>query len=161
MQLTNSPGDDKFPAVESAMHPLRLKRYMPAAGQDTKVAFKYYLWNCSLCESFHLSLHFAEIVCRNTLHAGLTARLNENWYNNSTFRTILDPKFSAQLNDAYTQEAYQHGTHLTSHHMFRPFHSDFGSIWRRNDLSDSFGRRAFRMFSNMRRRIKPTPIYTP
>src|SRR5271170_6897929 len=90
---------------------------MPAAGQDTTAAFKYYLWNTSICESFHVSLHFAEIVCRNALHKGLTARLNENWYNDGTFRSILDKRFLVKLNDAYTQEAYQHRQYPTSHHI--------------------------------------------
>jgi hypothetical protein len=90
---------------------------MPVAGQDTKVAFKYYLWNSTLCESFHLPLHFAEIVCRNALHRGLTNRLTENWYNDGTFRTILDPRFLEELTSAYAQEAYQHRQNMTSHHL--------------------------------------------
>ena len=90
---------------------------MATAGQDSKVAFKYYLWNCTLCESFHLSLHFAEVVSRNAFHNGLLNRLGDTWYNNNTFRNILDMRFLKELNEAMAQEAYQHGQFMTAHHI--------------------------------------------
>lgn len=113
MQLINSPAPEKFPAIEISLHPQRLMRYMPAAGKDKNKALRYYLWNSALCESFHLSLHVAEIACRNTLHKGLEKRLYENWYLDKTFLGILDPNFRSELNDAILVEAQQHGQKCT------------------------------------------------
>jgi hypothetical protein len=90
---------------------------MPAAGKDRALAFKFYLWNCMLCESFHLPLHFAEIVCRNAFHEALTKRVNEYWYNDATFRTLLDRRFLDELNGALVQEGNQHGDAMTSNHV--------------------------------------------
>ena len=117
MQLINAPDDNAFPAIETAIQLERIKRYLPAAGMDSKKAFKYYLWNCALCESFVFSLHFSEIVCRNTLHKGLLNRCGESWYNDKTFRIILDEKYLNELNEAYSKELKQHGDNTTANHI--------------------------------------------
>ena len=90
---------------------------MPAAGKDMKVAFQYYLWNCSLCESFHLPLHFAEIICRNALHKGLTKRCGENWYSHKLLHTLLDERFQKELNDVVQVEMTLQGKNLTTNHI--------------------------------------------
>ncbi|BCG98970.1 hypothetical protein EFV37_04540 [Mesorhizobium loti] len=117
MQLTNAPDEKQFPLIETALHSVRLQRYMPAAGKDKTVAFQYYLWNCAISESFYLSLHFSEIVCRNALHQALLARGDEKWFENSTFRNILEDRFRRELDDTVAQEWQDHGEKLTSHHI--------------------------------------------
>lgn len=117
MQLIRGPSDSQRPKVEAAIHPERLIRYLPAAGKDKTAAFDYYLWNCLLCESFHLSLHFAEIVCRNGLHKGLAARCGAGWHRHVVFRKLLDPRFSGELDAAVAKESAQHGVRLTANHV--------------------------------------------
>jgi hypothetical protein len=131
MQLTNSPDDKTFQFIELAVHTDRIQRYMPAANENMKAAFKYYLWNCSLCESFHLPIHFSEIVCRNAFHRGLTKRCGENWYSDKVLHTIMDERFQRDLIDVVQTEATQQRAGLTTHHIvisFLGLRSDSGSI---------------------------------
>lgn len=117
MQLINSPADEMFLSVERAMQPERLQRYMPAAGKDKSTAFKLYLWNCVLCEAFFISLHFAEIVCRNAIHSRLQSRLGDRWFDNQLLRNILDVRFREELTSAIANEQTQHGARFTAHHI--------------------------------------------
>ena len=117
MQLTNSPSELQLPRIEAAMNPQRLLRYMPAAGQDNAIAFKFYLWNCAISEVFYMPLHFAEIVCRNAVHSTMVFRLGEDWYNHNTFRKIIDPRFSSELDIAIADEREQHGEKITRDHI--------------------------------------------
>lgn len=117
MQLINAPEDTKFPAIEAAIHSERLTRYLPAAGMNKKIAFDFYMWNCLICESFHLSLHFAEIICRNTLHSGLTARCGMDWYNHVTFRKLLSDDYLSELDSAVANETKQHRAKMTTNHV--------------------------------------------
>jgi hypothetical protein len=97
MQLLNSPSDETFPNIEKALDSSRLMRYFPAAGKDKELAFRLYLWNCAFCESFHLSLHMAEIVCRNAIHRALLKRGDPYWFENQTFRGLLEDRFRSEL----------------------------------------------------------------
>lgn len=117
MQLPNPPPEDLFPSIESALQGERVARYMPAAQKDKAVAFKFYLWNCTLCEAFVLPLHFSEILCRNALHAAIIARGDEKWFQNPTFIGILDDRFKVELRNAVDGETYQHGNSLSAHHI--------------------------------------------
>jgi hypothetical protein len=117
MQLINSPHDELFQKIEKALESQRLGRYFGAADKDKSRAFHFYLWNCSLCEAFHLSLHIAEIVCRNAIHQALLRRGDPNWFTNPTFRTILEPRFRGELDDAVYKERLQHGSGMTPHHV--------------------------------------------
>jgi hypothetical protein len=117
MQLTNAPGPREFQSIEIVLQAERIDRYMPAAGKERAAAFRYYLWNCALCEAFYLPLHFSEIVCRNALHNALIARAGPTWYENATLLTILDERFRAELREAVSKERYQHGRRLTAHHV--------------------------------------------
>lgn len=117
MQLINSPSPEKFQAVKSAIQSERILRYLPAANRDSAAAFRLYLWNCALCEAFFVSLHFAEIVCRNAIHRRLIERCGDKWYENQTLLNILDQRFKYELIDAINEEARQHGDKLTSHHI--------------------------------------------
>tara|TARA_R110002074_G_C12384163_1_gene652680 strand:- start:65 stop:727 length:663 start_codon:yes stop_codon:yes gene_type:complete len=117
MQLINPPSEKLIPIIELAMQLERLDRYMPAANKNRELAFRYYLWNCKLCESFHFPLHFSEIVCRNALHNALIKRAGAEWYTNVVFRNILDAQFQQELASAEFKERAQHGDKVTSHHI--------------------------------------------
>jgi hypothetical protein len=87
------------------------------AGNDQNRAFALYTWNCAICESFHFSLHFAEISCRNALHRALLHRFGDYWYNNSLFLKLLDPKYQDEVYAVLVGEALQHGENVTGHHI--------------------------------------------
>jgi hypothetical protein len=117
MQLINAPDPRTFPSIEAALQSERIARYLPAAHKDKTVAFNYYLWNCLLCESFHVVMHFAEIVCRNALHNSLVKRCGLDWYNNDLFVKLLSDRFKTELRIALEQERLQHRDRVTSHHV--------------------------------------------
>jgi hypothetical protein len=62
MQLPNVPNEALFQKIEKIVQPERIGRYLPAAGNDKDLAFKLYMWNCAVSESFYVSLHFSEIA---------------------------------------------------------------------------------------------------
>lgn len=117
MQLPSSPAAEKFPQIEFALQAERVSRYLPAAGGDQGQAFRFYLWNLALCESFVSPLHFAEIVCRNALNRALLNRAGPCWFTEKTFRGILDARFRDELDDALVREGRQHEAELTAHHV--------------------------------------------
>jgi hypothetical protein len=117
MQITNPPDEKSFQNIVLAVQEERISRYFPAAKKDKIVAFRYYLWNCTLCESFHLPLHFSEIVCRNAFHQGLLRRIGNDWYKNTVLLGLLDKRFVDELCGAVGAEASQHGGAITGHHV--------------------------------------------
>jgi hypothetical protein len=117
MQLTNPPEAEEFHKIVKALHSQRLGRYFPAANKNDQKAFSFYLWNCALCEAFHLPLHIAEIACRNAIHQALLARGNPAWFEEKTFCGILDDRFKRELADTVDLERKQHGRNLSSHHV--------------------------------------------
>jgi hypothetical protein len=117
MQLPSLPEPKIIEAIEIAIQNERLNRYMAAAENDKGQAFKYYLWNCALCEAFYVPLHFCEIVCRNALSKGIRSKLGNDWYINETLTKIMDERYSSELKDAIRLESKQHGSTLTAHHV--------------------------------------------
>jgi hypothetical protein len=105
------PDERQAPFIELALDQQRLRRYMPAAENDIHTAFRFYIWNCQLCEAFYLPLHFVEILVRNALHRALRARLGIGWYKHSIFIQLLDEHYRFALEDAVSDEARNgHGT---------------------------------------------------
>jgi hypothetical protein len=125
VQLINPPPPEKFRSVEIAIQAERILRYLTAANMDSAAAFRLYLWNCALCEAFFVSLHFAEIVCRNAIHRRLIERCGDSWFENSTLLTILDERFKYELMDATDDEKKQHGDKLTPHHIVSALNFSF------------------------------------
>lgn len=117
MQLTNPPEPGKLPNIEKAIHFERLKRYLPAAGNDSKLAIAYYLWNCDLCGAFYIPLHFAEILTRNAIHNALVARFGQNWWDDAIFRKIMDPRFLSEMDKAVYEEKQLQGANFTNNHV--------------------------------------------
>lgn len=117
MQLPTSPDPETLPSIEAALQRERVERYMPVAFGDDAMAFRFYLWNCALCEAFFISLHFAEIVCRNAMNRALMSRSGPQWYDNATLQMLLQDRFRVELAEAVRKERQQHGGSLTSHHV--------------------------------------------
>ncbi|HEY4939798.1 MAG TPA: hypothetical protein VII56_00090 [Rhizomicrobium sp.] len=98
MQLPNVPEVAQFQAIENALQKQRLARYAAVAGSnDLGELFKFYMWNCALCEAFYLPLQMAEIVSRNAIHNALLFWLKDRWFENPTFLKLLAPKFRDEL----------------------------------------------------------------
>jgi hypothetical protein len=117
MQLPTPPDLQIINNVENALQNERLNRYMAAAENNKGQAFKFYLWNCVLCEAFVIPLHFCEIVCRNAIHKALRSKIGNEWYLNDTLTKILDKRYADELTNAVKQERGQHGTTMTAHHI--------------------------------------------
>lgn len=94
----------------------RLARYAPAAADGAVSTADMYLWNCALCEAFYLPLHIAEITSRNAIHSALLYR-GERWYENKTFRRILEPYYDRELEKALADERDRHGGAVDAHHL--------------------------------------------
>lgn len=117
MQLTNTPGESQFLAIEKFLQPERLARYSQAATGSNVTSFQLYIWNCQLCEAFYIPLHFAEVGCRNAMNAALVASCGPTWYSNQGFINLLNPRFEVELADAVKDEAAQHGAGMTGNHV--------------------------------------------
>lgn len=117
MQLINLLDYDKIPIIESAINSNRLRRYMPAAGHEIHTAFQFYVWNCWLSEAFYISLHFAEILCRNAVQKSLAFKVGEEWFQHKTFINLLDGRFRSELAIAIADEQAAHGVRMTQHHV--------------------------------------------
>lgn len=117
MQLINLPTLEKLVFIEKSIQKERILRYLPAADMDLESAFALYIWNCSLCESFYVSLHFAEIVCRNAINKRLVAKCGDRWFENNKFQNLMNEHFRKELKAAIAKEAKQHGSKLTTHHI--------------------------------------------
>lgn len=118
MQLPNSPHSEQFLAVEKVLQSQRLARYSIIAGTTDKAAlFKFYMWNCALCEAFYLPLQIAEIATRNAIHNALVFWLGEKWFENSTFLALLDKRFRDELSACIVRESAQHAAAMTCHHV--------------------------------------------
>jgi hypothetical protein len=58
----------------------RLESYRPRGGEDVEMLTNYF-WNIELAEALMPSLHAAELVLRNSIHAAMTARYGtEMWF---------------------------------------------------------------------------------
>lgn len=117
MQLINAPAQGQFPAIEKALQPERIARYMPAANNDKGDAFKFYLWNCSLGEAFYVSLHFSEIVCRNAIHSALLNRCGDDWFRRDTLVNLLNRRFQSELDTVITEEGAKRQGNITANHV--------------------------------------------
>lgn len=94
----------------------RLRRYASAANEAGVAREDIYLWNCELSEAFHLVLHMAEISCRNTIHSALLYK-GERWFEDKTFRDLLDGPRRNDLDMALSEERAQHKDAFDAHHL--------------------------------------------
>lgn len=102
--------------LRSGLSDRRLARYAPAAADGAVSTSDMYLWNCSLCEALYLPLHIAEITSRNAIHSALLYK-GDCWYENSTFRQLLEAHYRSELEKALADEREQHGGAVDAHHL--------------------------------------------
>jgi hypothetical protein len=117
VQLPIEPNEAQFAAIIAAVHDDRIERYLPAAQGAREDAFRLYLWNCALCESFYLPLHFAEVAVRNAIHGRLMDRIGDQWFDNVLIRNTLGERQSADLGELVRTEQQRHGNGMTAHHL--------------------------------------------
>ncbi|WP_417812510.1 hypothetical protein [Thalassospira alkalitolerans] len=94
----------------------RLQRYAPAADDAGVAREDIYLWNCDLSEAFHFALHMAEVTCRNSIHSALLYK-GDHWFEDRTFRELLDAPRLNDLDIALSDEKAQHRTAFDTHHL--------------------------------------------
>ena len=136
MQLPIDPAERQLAAIIRAVHDDRIDRFLPAAAGSRDDAFRLYLWNCALCESFYLPMHFAEIAVRNAIHAHLIRRMGETWFENLALVNSLDDRRRRDLDDLLVTERVRHGANLTCNHLVSEL--SFG-FWQ-HLLTKRFGR---------------------
>jgi len=90
---------------------------MPVAENGIDKALQFYAWNCGLSEAFYISLHFAEILCRNAIQKALAFKAGEEWFRHKTFVNLLDARFQSELAIAISNEQAVHGVLMTQHHV--------------------------------------------
>jgi hypothetical protein len=105
-----------FAAVESALSPARLGRYLPASG-DKQMALRLYVWNARLCEQFILPVQLAEICVRNMLNQELILKFGALWYENPSFLSPLPDRLKLEINQAVRTEQAQQGSRFTVDHL--------------------------------------------
>jgi hypothetical protein len=117
MQEKNARGRFNVKSIETAINPLRLGRYMAAAGYDREKAISIYLWNCELSSAFIFPLHIAEVVCRNAIQKGLRVRFSNPWYEQKAFLQLLDNRQADHLREIIGEERGQHDKKMTDDHV--------------------------------------------
>ena len=117
IQLPEPPNPVELAAIQAAIHPTRLSRYRPASNGSTESAFRIYVWNGSLCESFHIVVHFCEICTRNAIHKAVSAQYGQQWFRSDRFREPLSQRFRDELDYAMRDEFDQHGKAMTENHI--------------------------------------------
>jgi Abi-like protein len=117
LQELNCPPDNEFQAIETALSADRIGRYLGPASLDRKLAFRYYLWNCELCEAFYFPFHIAEVVCRNAISSALIFHYGNNWFESQPLKNSMRADYSRDLEAAVAEERAQHDAAMTSHHV--------------------------------------------
>lgn len=106
-----------YAAVQKALSPARLGRYMPAANDDPHLALRLYIWNARLCEALYLPLQFAEVAARNAIQIPVGKRFGQAWYINSKFIHILPDRMKSELSETVRLETKKRGAVLTQDHI--------------------------------------------
>lgn len=117
MQELNALDDAQFQAIETAISPSRLKRYMGAAERDRWFALQFYIWNANICEAFYMPIHIFEIVVRNSINKALVNKYQGTWYEHLHFLQWLDDDSRDILNRTVAKERQKHGANLTHEHI--------------------------------------------
>jgi hypothetical protein len=104
-------------ALEGALSPARLARYMPAAENDKNLALRLYIWNARLCEAFYLPTQFAEVVARNAIHKPVLKRFGPSWHTENRFKGLLPDRLRDELECVVREERKCRGNDLTVNHV--------------------------------------------
>jgi len=104
-------------ATEGALSKQRLSRFSLGGIIDSKKSIELYLWNCRLCAEFIISLHFAEVVTRNSIQKALHVRIKNPWFEDEVFLRLLDQKQKEHLESVINNERAQHKNSMSDDHV--------------------------------------------
>jgi hypothetical protein len=77
-------------ALERTISKARLRPYLKSSGHDRERAFKLYLWNVMIGQSFHFPLQAVEISLRNSISSVFVSIYGQKWWRESTAKQFLD-----------------------------------------------------------------------
>jgi hypothetical protein len=117
LQYPFSCTEPVYLAIESALSPARLARYMPAAGRDRNLALRTYVWNARLCEALYLPFQISEVCVRNAVHKGLEAQYGLEWHQRGAFTCTLPDRLGEELRKVIQDERAAHGLLMTNDHI--------------------------------------------
>src|SRR5688572_9632833 len=63
--------------------------YLTASGFRENIAFRLYLWNSAIGQSFLFPVQVAEVGLRNAISAAIVEEFGENWFNSNYCLDIL------------------------------------------------------------------------
>ena len=104
-------------AIETAISPARLRRYVIAASGDKQLALRLYVWNARLCEEIYLPMQTAEVALRNAIHQTLVRRYGAGWYSNHKLIDVLPDQFKADLQTTVFKEQMSRAAAFTGDHV--------------------------------------------
>lgn len=106
-----------YGAIETALSPARLGRYMTAAKGNKQLALRLYVWNARLCEAIYLPLQFAEVAARNAISIPVEKRFGATWYCNDKFINLLPARHKQSLSSTYAKEKKRRSGSLNKDHI--------------------------------------------
>ena len=104
-------------ALEKAISPSRLAKYLSKFDNNRESALKLYHWNSELSQAMTFPLHMLEVCIRNAVSEGIHICFGDQWYSDSGFKVILDDYWEAKLEEAVskkTQKAVDRSKRLSS-----------------------------------------------
>lgn len=104
-------------AVELNLTRQRLARFSGPAPYHRDRAVEIYLWNCRLAQAFMFPLHICEVTTRNAIQGGLRVRFIKPWYEQETFKSLLDHRNRDDLERTVIEEKKLHRELLTDDHI--------------------------------------------
>src|SRR3546814_9403474 len=117
MQYPFSCLPDALSAIEATLAPARLARYLPEAKGDKHLALRLYIWNARLCEAFYIPTQFAEVAVRNAVHKPVRSRFGEEWYQGTSFKSLLPKHHQEELAAVVEAEKRSRGGAFTGNHV--------------------------------------------
>ena len=66
--------------IQSTLSPVRLQRFVVAAGGSVPRALKLYRWNAQVASAYWTPLHFMEVAVRNAVHDAMAESREDPWW---------------------------------------------------------------------------------
>jgi hypothetical protein len=95
-----SAPSDLMLALNRTITASRWNTYLTAAGYRKDVAAALYLWNSSVCQSFHFPLQSAEVALRNVVNQALVTAFGANWWRDPSSRVLLGTESRREIDKA-------------------------------------------------------------
>ena len=98
-----------YSAIEKALSPARLGRYLAAASGDKHLAFRLYVWNGHICQSLYFPLQTVEVAARNAIAIPVQRRFGDAWFANPKFVNLLPQRMKGELGETIKGERKRRG----------------------------------------------------